>query len=880
MAGKTSKGAAQPKKGKGNARTALRELDPNVQLSRAGSSGGNTPDPPTAPRRSSRHAVKEAGFYAETPENPVVDSLPRPNVNARSRRPGVSLPTHRFVPDSDEDFPLESPPRDVVKGKGRPVPAVSDSDEDFPLSGGSDDDLDGLDDIYEKPILCPENSDVEEDHEYELSAQSDSEHQSEKDDPSDQSDSDFDQEETAPLSVKAEGKRPAPVKKVAGSRRAPKRAKRTNVNRRPPTPVVIAKQWLQQANKRSGIKPDDKDVLRFQDNMTQLVHRLSHIVRGAGAFHKVAEFLAKSTYNLFKSTDCDEICNAIFAHMPLQTQAILGKPDLQVKDLLRLPEAVTELGPSMGTYLDVLGKYSPSCIEIKPHPHCKFVNLDGVRTLKAFVAPASATEFGLYDGSASGMGGLRKRVGDHFLEMNRPDKKSSGVHYTLFGHHQDAVPNFRLTSIWDQEEDRRYPVLVEGLTMTYLGLQNEGEDGLHHPAATFEMNRKLRAGLSLPDFMSVSLNRAWPLYQGLGLTRDEMIEIAKRKKAKKEGCTNPGHNPGNKAVAYQVITTASGKKEWRCRTCLEFMKMNDGRDCSEEDWARATVCENPTHRPDKDATLQVITGNIAPGPRCFYCWRWFTYHQNDWPINKHGVDVNHKPVKLCENPNHPQDRDASYKVCHSGVVDSLRCGYCYTWIKDNQCDYPINKHGEDVTQKPVTVMVCKNPTHPEDKDAYLRVSKSPVMDGLRCGYCYSWALRNGCDYPIKKNGEDVTEDKPVTVKVCENPTHPGDKDAYDKVCNTVVADGLRCQFCRSWAHKHKSDYPIDMNGENVTLAEDKPATVKVCENPAHPEDQDAYLKVYNSRVVGGLRCHFCHYWAQQQKRDYPINKNGEDVTAS
>lgn len=90
----------------------------------------------------------------------------------------------------------------------------------------------------------------------------------------------------------------------------------------------------------------------------------------------------------FEVIVCENItfCSLIFAHMPPPTQKILGKPNLQVKDLLRLPKGATVLG-HMGTYLDVLGKYPPSCIEVKTHPDYKFKELEGVRTLKALVEP-------------------------------------------------------------------------------------------------------------------------------------------------------------------------------------------------------------------------------------------------------------------------------------------------------------------------------------------------------------------------------------------------------------------------------------------------------------------------------------------------------------
>ncbi|KAI1405270.1 hypothetical protein F4819DRAFT_8606 [Hypoxylon fuscum] len=62
----------------------------------------------------------------------------------------------------------------------------------------------------------------------------------------------------------------------------------------------------------------------------------------------------------------------------------------------------------------------------------------------------------------------------------------------------------------DQEIQHWKLILIEGLIMTYLGLYS-----MHHPACTFKLNHSLRQGIDLPGMSSHSLNRAWPLYQGI-----------------------------------------------------------------------------------------------------------------------------------------------------------------------------------------------------------------------------------------------------------------------------------------------------------------------------------------------------------------------------
>lgn len=179
-------------------------------------------------------------------------------------------------------------------------------------------------------------------------------------------------------------------------------------------------------------------------------------------------------------------------------------PDLEPKDLLDLPEDATTLLRG-GVYLDVLGRYGLDQIERRPHPDYHFFKTDSVRSLKSGVLPASAEEFRLYGGSS--ILNVPLRLHTHILEMNRPEddkKQPECAHYAEFGNSPDVVSHFRLTSAWDQSDDRRFPVLFEGLLITYLGLQTDGKTGEHHPAETYELNRELRQGLDLPDTFPIS----------------------------------------------------------------------------------------------------------------------------------------------------------------------------------------------------------------------------------------------------------------------------------------------------------------------------------------------------------------------------------------
>lgn len=102
-----------------------------------------------------------------------------------------------------------------------------------------------------------------------------------------------------------------------------------------------------------------------------------------------------------------------------------------------------------------------------------------MRSLRDGIDPASAEEFQSYTGSATNREkGLRQRGKRHIIEFHRDELKStSAVH--AYGIEKDVVNHLRVTAAWDQDDvdGVRYTCSYEGLLMTYLGLQNSGNDG-------------------------------------------------------------------------------------------------------------------------------------------------------------------------------------------------------------------------------------------------------------------------------------------------------------------------------------------------------------------------------------------------------------------
>lgn len=391
--------------------------------------------------------------------------------------------------------------------------------------------------------------------------------------------------------------------------------------------------------------------------------------------------------------------------------------------------------------------------------------------------------------------------------MHRPDddkKAPETVHYIKFGNFHDVVSNFRLVAAWDPDEDRRLPVLFEGLLMTYLGLQTDGEDSPHHPLSTYQLNRELREGLDLPDFMGISLNRAWPLFAGIGFYADGNDHYK---------CANPKCNSKWNYGRWCDPPEGIGINGRICRRCSVFSRQYpgcvwpvkpDGLACAGYGVdGKLAHCENPGHPSDRDAKERVYRLNRQEIPRCRFCVGWVRYHKHDYPINVNGEDVTQpKPANVCANPGH-KDTWNEYKTVYVAEDDGiLRCAMCRKWrVANDGNDYPIDKNGLD--HSTLSYDRCLNPNHPSNTP-HNKVSFSDVMRQVRCWRCLRWASTWGQDFPAKK---------PKVPKAPTVPTAP--KKKWESTTPTWL--GLRCARCRVWmCRNNRNDYPFDRNGQEVS----------------------------------------------------------------
>lgn len=326
--------------------------------------------------------------------------------------------------------------------------------------------------------------------------------------------------------------------------------------------------WLARINREYPVADadNDEDVKRFRANWRELVSRLDSDIKAYKSL-SVAEkeesrrAIHYSARKFFYNKGAQDISDNHLAHTPLIAQKILGNPDLAPEDILRLPEGVPEL-LLWGVYQIIPARYPLENIVNAPHPQYEYIVIDTVRFLRDGVDPLSAKEFMSYAGSATNNShGLRRRGQQHTLEVNRDELKSE-LEVHKYGIQKDVVNHFRVTSAWDRDDDAdpRYPESYEGLLMTYLGLQLYGTDGKNHPMASFRLNQRLRLGLDLPDLSGFSLNRAWPLLQGLhgGSSTADRI------------CGNPKCE--KKAPIYNHPPTDSGIEGPICQRCIGWYR--------------------------------------------------------------------------------------------------------------------------------------------------------------------------------------------------------------------------------------------------------------------------------------------------------------------
>lgn len=331
-----------------------------------------------------------------------------------------------------------------------------------------------------------------------------------------------------------EGEDEPVVKQTSKKRsRAGKKSKRERKKPRLPA-FPSAEDWLAQYNKAHPVSDDDADLCRFQHNMETIIRRLCDWARGPGIrewvkLHRAEREMAQRFRSFLAKIKAEQLVGNFTSHMPRQSQKVLGKVDLRPIDLLDMPEVPT-IFPHRGVYVNI-----PIRVPIEDVAQVVSHLADG-RTVKGLRAGAQfppSSDTRVYVGSTLAYRGLNERLRQHEAQINKAFNVSA-EHYR-FAAQRDVIPNFRMAGTWQnphlveglelRDTERWVVVLFEGLLMTYLSLYDK-VGGIADPSvlsgamgirtkSSFVLNEQLRAGIELPEFGSVSLNKAWPLVQGV-----------------------------------------------------------------------------------------------------------------------------------------------------------------------------------------------------------------------------------------------------------------------------------------------------------------------------------------------------------------------------
>lgn len=311
------------------------------------------------------------------------------------------------------------------------------------------------------------------------------------------------------------------------------------------------------------------------------------------------QLIGTSTYNLFRlarterSMTCgfqsllmkinpQELAPELLSHMPNKSQQVLGRSQLKPIDLLDLPKVEERLMHRL-TYLDVPARVGSSNITNAPSTLVPDT-LVGSPAPRATSARSMGTKG--YFGFTMARRGGHHRPRKHEKEANRVGELN--LHYR-FSRQADVVPDSRVVGAWTNPQfikgrgvkrdvSRWLPVFLEGLIMVYLGTYHQNRRPSIASDASYELVDEVRYGMGLPDFHAHSLNRAWPLVQGV---RGGMVDA--------RCCANPDcqrPKTSTRPVIYtmspDVIGTAQllamdGPLSRRvCEPCYRYAKPTSG----------------------------------------------------------------------------------------------------------------------------------------------------------------------------------------------------------------------------------------------------------------------------------------------------------------
>lgn len=357
-----------------------------------------------------------------------------------------------------------------------------------------------------------------------------------------------------------------------------------------------AEQWLHQCNQTCPVAEDDEGMHRFQKGIAKLIQRLCEWARSE-ADESIGDWMNKDPTDramtrgyrqMLLRVGHEELTEEILQHMPRKSQQVLGKKDLDPVDLWEMPEVPNDFLHRL-TYLDVPMRVGIQNIE---QGLSKLARGKMVKAVKANVNIQASMEAKVYVGSSLDPRGGQKRLQVHEYETNRPSTPRTDTLHYRFTRQDEVVPHFLLAGAWsnpsaveedgDQSQDlkRALPHFLEGLLMVYLGTYDlvnrctTGSSARHFPDASYTLTKELRRDLELPQLSSASLNRAWPLVQGVpgGMIKAHCCanEECGRVKVKEVPA-------GGRFTTTTALYAVHGPFSPRfCRGCYLFAKKNNG----------------------------------------------------------------------------------------------------------------------------------------------------------------------------------------------------------------------------------------------------------------------------------------------------------------
>ncbi|KAF5710677.1 hypothetical protein FGLOB1_5354 [Fusarium globosum] len=538
-------------------------------------------------------------------------------------------------------------------------------------------------------------------------------------------------------------------------------------NKRARISIDTAEQWISDFNQANPVNDDDPDVQRFRETMKLIVEIICNWARQNENGSLTAWFKLpaseRETTSQFRSVlahvDIQELIDNIFEHIPNKVQKLLGKQDLRPIDLLDLPHVPHSFAHRL-TYADIAVRAGVSNIT-----HSPGVTGKPVKSIKPDADLESLIEAKVYVGSTICKLGGYSRIRNH--ELGSDGKKGESSHYN-YTKQPDVAPNFRIIGVWSNplvveslnntnDIQRWLPVFLEGILMVYLGLLDRSSKPVVDVSiqALFAESKyvlidRLRSNLELPDFHNQSLNKAWPLAQGV---RGGMIIV---NECSNPACRRPKIFNGKKQIFY----TRKGKLSERlCKTCHDnHSRTGKLRTSNRYNYNKSQgprVCSNPN--------CGAVEGKGAPGKFkhdkfdetkwiCNNCWMWQHVHNENRPARPPLADIpTHE--RTCCNPNCGKTQlPDGPKVVWTRTLTATgtqewRCNRCHLFLKSHGIERPTDEELKNMNLSKVgrSCLNCGR-VHEKGKNAHWAANLA-APGTFRCGKCASYHKKHQEERP-------------------------------------------------------------------------------------------------------------------------------------